>query len=91
MIMKKIYLIVFAIFSLFMIVYGFIFILDYHLVINYTIEDCLPPNGGRAFPTRDERTEEIHALIIYAKIVIAYAIYALSLAIYRLFNTNKRD
>ena len=69
-IMKKVILMVFLIFSLLMIVYGIGFILNYYLVIKYSIE--------------------IHALVNYAEIVVIYAIYALSLAVYWLLNINKK-
>ena len=48
--MKKVILMVFLIFSLLMIVYGIGFILNYYLVIKYSIEDCLPLGGKGTFP-----------------------------------------
>ena len=37
-----------------------------------------------------DRLDEIHALVNYAEIVVIYAIYALSLAVYWLLNINKK-
>lgn len=88
-IMKKISLIVFLIFSLLMIGYGIVFIMDYLLVIKYSIEDCLPLQGDSTFPTESDRLNEIHALINYAKIVIIYAVCGLLLTVYCFFNINK--
>lgn len=89
--MKKIVLIVFIIFSLLIIVYGLAFILNYYLVIKYSIEDCLPLNDRSVFPAMSDRLDEILLFINYAKVVIVYAAYALSIAIYywRLTNTKK--
>lgn len=87
-ILKKIILIIFVIFSLLMITYGIVFILDYFLVIKYSVEDCLPLHGN-TLPLESERLDEIHILINYAKIVVVYAIYALSLAVYWFLNINK--
>lgn len=89
-IMKKVILMVFLIFSLWMIVYGIGFILNYYLVIKYSIEDCLPLGGKDTFPAVSDRFDEIHAFINYAKVVVIYAIYALSLAVYWLLNINKK-
>ena len=89
-IMKKVILMVFLIFSLLMIVYGIGFILNYYLVIKYSIEDCLPLGGKGTFPVASDRLDEIHALVNYAEIVVIYAIYALSLAVYWLLNINKK-
>lgn len=90
--MKKVILMVFLIFSLLMIVYGIGFILNYYLVIKYSIEDedCLPLGGKGTFPVVSDRLDEIHALVNYAEIVVIYAIYALSLAVYWLLNINKK-
>ena len=76
-IMKKVILMVFLIFSLLMIVYGIGFILNYYLVIKYSIEDCLPLGGKGTFP-------------VVTEIVVIYAIYALSLAVYWLLNINTK-
>ena len=67
--MKKVILMVFLIFSLLMIVYGIGFILNYYLVIKYSIEDCLPLGGKGTFPVVSDRLDEIHALVNYAEIV----------------------
>ena len=64
--MKKVILMVFLIFSLLMIVYGIGFILNYYLVIKYSIEDCLPLGGKGTFPVVSDRLDEIHALVNYA-------------------------
>lgn len=61
--MKKVILMVFLIFSLLMIVYGIGFILNYYLVIKYSIEDCLPLGGKGTFPVVSDRLDEIHALV----------------------------
>ena len=58
-IMKKVILMVFLIFSLLMIVYGIGFILNYYLVIKYSIEDCLPLGGKGTFPVVRDRLDEI--------------------------------
>ena len=89
-IMKKTISIIFIIFSLIIIGYGICFILDYYLVIKYSIEDCLPLGGKGTFPVVSDRLDEIHALVNYAEIVVIYAIYALSLAVYWLLNINKK-
>ena len=73
-----------------LIVYGIGFILNYYLVIKYSIEDCLPLGGKGTFPVVSDRLDEIHALVNYAEIVVIYAIYALSLAVYWLLNINKK-
>ena len=57
-IMKKVILMVFLIFSLLMIVYGIGFILNYYLVIKYSIEDCLPLGGKGTFPVVSDRLDE---------------------------------
>ncbi len=88
--MKKVILMVFLIFSLLMIVYGIGFILNYYLMIKYSIEDCLPLGGKGTFPAVSDRLDEIHALINYAKIVVIYVIYALSLAVYWLVDIKKK-
>ena len=69
---------------------GIGFILNYYLVIKYSIEDCLPLGGKGTFPVVSDRLDEIHALVNYAEIVVIYAIYALSLAVYWLLNINKK-
>lgn len=56
-IMKKVILMVFLIFSLLMIVYGIGFILNYYLVIKYSIEDCLPLGGKGTFPVVSDRLD----------------------------------
>lgn len=89
-IMKKFLHIIFVIFSLLMIVYGIVFIMDYYLVIKYSIEDCLPLHGNTVLPTKSDRLDEIHALINYAKIVVVYAVYALLLAVYSFLDNNKK-
>lgn len=67
------------------------FLLDTNdLVIKYSIEDCLPLGGKGTFPVVSDRLDEIHALVNYAEIVVIYAIYALSLAVYWLLNINKK-
>lgn len=89
-IIKKIILTIFACFSLFVIAYGIIFIIDYSLIIKYSIEDCLPMHNNAASSSVNERLDEVSALIRYAKIIIAYAIYALSLTIYWFICTQKK-
>ena len=64
--------------------------INYYLVIKYSIEDCLPLGGKGTFPVVSDRLDEIHALVNYAEIVVIYAIYALSLAVYWLLNINKK-
>lgn len=88
-IMKKIILIVFIIFSLLIIGYGIVFIIDYYLIIKYSIEDCLPFGSDRIFE-KNERIDEIYTLINYAKIVIVYVFYALLLIIYYATNFSKK-
>ena len=46
--------------------------------------------GKGTFPVVSDRLDEIHALVNYAEIVVIYAIYALSLAVYWLLNINKK-
>jgi len=50
----------------------------------------LPLGGKGTFPVVSDRLDEIHALVNYAEIVVIYAIYALSLAVYWLLNINKK-
>ena len=89
-IMKKNISIIFIIFSLIIIGYGICFILDYYLVIKYSIEDCLPLDYKTISPMYNnaERLNEIHMLIYYAKITVAYAIYAILVTLYWLFDKS---
>ncbi len=88
-IMKKIILIIFVVLSLLIITYGIGFIMNYFLVIKYSVEDCLPLCSSNTLADND-RLNEIHTLITYATIIIAYAIYALSLVVYYIFSNNKK-
>lgn len=88
-IIRKIILIVFIIFSLLILGYGIAFIIDYYLIIKYSIEDCLPFSSDRIFE-KSERIDEIYTLINYAKVVIVYVFYALLLAIYYAINSIKK-
>ena len=89
-IMKKVILMVFLIFSLLMIVYGIGFILNYYLVIKYSIEDCLPLGGKGTFPVVSDRLDEIHALVNYAEIVVVPRGDSFSLTLDVVLNINKK-
>lgn len=55
-----------------MIVYGIGFILNYYLVIKYSIEDCLPLGGKGTFPVVSDRLDEGSYISSYTKIRINF-------------------
>ena len=79
-IIDKIFIYLFVLFSLVVIVYGVIFIINQQINIKYFFEDCLPDSNADKIPIcpKDFFVE----LILYAKIIVLYAIYGLILSVY---------
>jgi len=88
-IIKKIILILFVGLSLLIITYGIGFIMNYFLVVKYSVEDCLPLSGNGALAD-SSRLNEIYTLITYAKIIVVYATCTMLLAVYCIFRIKKR-
>ena len=79
-IIDKIFIYLFVLFSLVVIVYGVMFIINQQINIKYFFEDCLPDSNADKIPIcpKDFFVE----LILYAKIIVLYAIYGLILSVY---------
>ena len=77
--MKKIFVYIFILLSLFVIIYGVMFVISQMINIKYYFDDCLP-NGNGSIPICEK--EFFLELILYAKVLIFYATYGLTLSIY---------
>ena len=86
MIMKKTVHILFFAFSLGMIIYSIVFIVDYTLIIKYSIETGFS-DTEIIFPKIDRRNE-IDILIRYSIAVLFYIMYALVILWYSIIRKN---
>ncbi len=89
--MKKNYLfildIIFVILSVIVIIYCFGFILDYLVIVKYTIDDGF--SNTEIIISKEDRKEEIELFINYSKWVIIYAFFIISLLIYNMLKIKK--
>lgn len=76
--LHNVFLSIFILFSLIVIVYGVLFSISQMVSIKYYFDDCLP-NGNNSIPVCQK--EFFLELILYAKILVFYAVYGLILAI----------
>ena len=79
---KKIFIYIFILFSLMIIIYSVLFIVSQHINIKYYFDDYLPNGNANSIPICQKKF--IFELILYAKILIFYALYGLILSLYYL-------
>ena len=79
-IIDKIFIYLFVLFSLVVIVYVVLIIINQQVNIKYFFEDCLPDSNADKTPICQK--DFFVELILYAKIIVLYAIYGLILSVY---------
>lgn len=84
--LKKIFIYTFILFSLIVIIDGIMFIISQMANIKYYFDDYLS-NNNNSIPICEK--EFILELILYAKILIVYALYGLFLSIYYIWKKCK--
>jgi hypothetical protein len=78
-ILHNVFLYIFILFSLIVIVYGVLFVISQMISIKYYFDDCLSNGNNSSVPICQK--EFFLELVLYAKILVFYAIYGLILAI----------
>ena len=84
---KKILLYIFILLSLIVIFYSILFIINQQINVKYYFDDCLPNSNADQISICQK--DFLLELILYAKILIFYAIYGLVLLYYYSRKDNK--
>lgn len=78
--LNKTFLYIFVLFSLIVIIYGVLFIINQMVSIKYYFDDYLPNGTNNLIPICQKKF--FLELVLYAKVLVLYAIYGLILSIY---------
>lgn len=86
---RKIFVFLFLLFSIVVIIYGVMFVINQMISVKYYFDDALPNSINNFIPIC--KKDFFLELILYAKILIIYAICGLVLSIYCIKGKKRLD